>query len=418
MRSKNKFKNLIIFMVLYIILATNISLVYASPQVMIYKDGRFIWIDADSEEARERFRDGILDNKPDTKTEYQILAKKREIEAAPVNVIAKPTNQTITVDGVPTKFRAYNIDGFNYFMLRDIAHVFKETKAQFEVGWDQARFAINLETGKSYTGAGVGFDMKTPHIEEKATKSKATIYKNGEEALLLGYTIQGYTYFKLRDLGEELGFGVHWDDINKTIVLLSDKDATLPEPKEEPKEEPKDTPKEESKPEHPDPKYLRAATESEKQKIREDMLALINKERRKEGLHPLVLDDKLIEMAEYKAADMKKLNKGTHSGSYGSFDDLLDMFNINYRTGGENILKSGISAENMFTRWWNSSGHRANMMNPDFRKIGIGLADDKVVTTAFKVVPSDIEHLAIYNKSTGLYEVTAMGYWAAQEFTD
>ena len=242
MRSKNKFKNLIIFMVLYIILATNISLVYASPQVMIYKDGRFIWIDADSEEARERFRDGILDNKPDTKTEYQILAKKREIEAAPVNVIAKPTNQTITVDGVPTNFRAYNIDGFNYFMLRDIAYVFNGTKVQFEVGWDQEKFAINLETGKPYTGAGVGFEMDTPHVEEKGIKSKASIYKDGEEALLLGYTIEGYTYFKLRDLGNELGFDVGYESASQTVVLRSDKDAPLPqaEPEPEPKEEPEE----------------------------------------------------------------------------------------------------------------------------------------------------------------------------------
>lgn len=218
-----KFKTIVALIVLCITLIASMNIANASVMVMIYKDGKLMLVDKDSEEAINHYRQ----------------VKINDIERAPNQVIAKPTSQKITVDGVPTNFRAYNIDGFNYFMLRDIAYVFNGTKVQFEVGWDQEKFAINLETGKPYTGAGVGFEMDTPHVEEKGIKSKASIYKDGEEALLLGYTIEGYTYFKLRDLGNELGFDVGYESASQTVVLRSDKDAPLPqaEPEPEPKEE-------------------------------------------------------------------------------------------------------------------------------------------------------------------------------------
>ncbi len=221
-----KFKTIVALIVLCITLIASMNIANASVMVMIYKDGKLMLVDKDSEEAINHYRQ----------------VKINDIERAPNQVIAKPTSQKITVDGVPTNFRAYNIDGFNYFMLRDIAYVFNGTKVQFEVGWDQEKFAINLETGKPYTGAGVGFEMDTPHVEEKGIKSKASIYKDGEEALLLGYTIEGYTYFKLRDLGNELGFDVGYESASQTVVLRSDKDAPLPqaEPEPEPKEEPEE----------------------------------------------------------------------------------------------------------------------------------------------------------------------------------
>lgn len=221
-----KFKTIVALIVLCITLIASMNIANASVMVMIYKDGKLMLVDKDSEEAINHYRQ----------------VKINDIERAPNQVIAKPTSQKITVDGVPTNFRAYNIDGFNYFMLRDIAYVFNGTKVQFEVGWDQEKFAINLETGKPYTGAGVGFEMDTPHVEEKGIKSKASIYKDGEEALLLGYTIEGYTYFKLRDLGNELGFDVGYESASQTVVLRSDKDALLPqaEPEPEPKEEPEE----------------------------------------------------------------------------------------------------------------------------------------------------------------------------------
>jgi hypothetical protein len=51
------------------------------------------------------------------------------------------------VNGQSVAFNAYNIDGNNYFKLRDLAYALNGTEKQFEVGWDGAANAISLTSG-------------------------------------------------------------------------------------------------------------------------------------------------------------------------------------------------------------------------------------------------------------------------------
>lgn len=301
-----------------------------------------------------------------------ILASSRGSFASqnmPKGVEANPISQKVSVDGKEVGFRAFNIEGHNYFMLRDLAYVLKDTKAQFEVVWNEEKFAINLETGKKYSGPSLGFEMKSPPSKKTGYKSRAKIYKDKKQAFLLAYTIEGKTYFKLRDLAKEMDFLVDWDSKNQEVIIKSDLNKTSPEV------------------------YLvKKKEKGKKQEMKEEMLELINEARRKEGLEPLSLNNKLIEMAKFKAQDMKNLGKLSHNGSYGSFKDLLSLYEINYSSSGENILMGGSSSQQMFNMWWKSPGHRANMMNPEYKKIGIG----------FKSIS----------------EINRSGYWAVQEFTD
>jgi hypothetical protein len=59
---------------------------------------------------------------------------------------ASPTTSAITLDGKDVSFTAYNIDGNNYFKLRDIGAAF-----DFGVTWDGAKQTISIDTGKGYT---------------------------------------------------------------------------------------------------------------------------------------------------------------------------------------------------------------------------------------------------------------------------
>jgi hypothetical protein len=56
------------------------------------------------------------------------------------------TTSKITLDGKEVKFTAYNIDGNNYFKLRDIGEAF-----DFDVTWDGAKNTIVIDTSKGYT---------------------------------------------------------------------------------------------------------------------------------------------------------------------------------------------------------------------------------------------------------------------------
>lgn len=59
---------------------------------------------------------------------------------------ATPTDSKITLDGKEVSFTAYNIDGNNYFKLRDIGAAFN-----FGVDWDGENNTIVIDTSKGYT---------------------------------------------------------------------------------------------------------------------------------------------------------------------------------------------------------------------------------------------------------------------------
>jgi uncharacterized protein YkwD len=53
--------------------------------------------------------------------------------------------------------------------------------------------------------------------------------------------------------------------------------------------------------------------------------------------------------------------------------NLLQTIGYKYTTTGENIAYNTSDPVELFTQWWNSPGHRANMMNTSYTKVGIGV---------------------------------------------
>ena len=47
------------------------------------------------------------------------------------------------------------------------------------------------------------------------------MYLDENQISLKAYTIDGSTYFKLRDLGEAMGFDVGWDSAGGNIVITA-----------------------------------------------------------------------------------------------------------------------------------------------------------------------------------------------------
>lgn len=103
------------------------------------------------------------------------------------------------------------------------------------------------------------------------------------------------------------------------------------------------------------------------------VLKIVNDERAKQGLKALVLDKQLNNVAQLKAEDMKKNNYFDHnSPTLGSPFDLMRSQGVSYRTAGENIAAGQQSAEAVMNSWMNSSGHRANILNKNYTKLGVG----------------------------------------------
>lgn len=100
---------------------------------------------------------------------------------------------------------------------------------------------------------------------------------------------------------------------------------------------------------------------------------IVNVERAKRGLPALRMDGKLTEVAQLKAQDMVKNKYFSHtSPSFGSPFEMMQKFGISYSYAGENIARGQDSPEEVMADWMQSSGHRSNILNPNFDTIGVG----------------------------------------------
>ena len=139
--------------------------------------------------------------------------------ASAANVVASPQN--LSVDGVDADCDKYNIDGSNYFKLRDLAQLLSKTDSRFSVSFDEQSNAVTVVSGKEYTP--VGGELARGRDQSKtAVVSKQSILIDGKAADGLSvYNIGGNNYFKLRDLGDALGFTVDYDADSNTAIVLS-----------------------------------------------------------------------------------------------------------------------------------------------------------------------------------------------------
>ena len=110
------------------------------------------------------------------------------------------------------------------------------------------------------------------------------------------------------------------------------------------------------------------------------VLNLVNKHRRENGLKELTLNSNLSNVAQIKANDMKSNNYFSHtSPTYGSPFDMIKQFGISYKTAGENIAKGQKTPEAVVNAWMNSEGHRANILNSNYTQMGLGYTANGVV---------------------------------------
>lgn len=105
------------------------------------------------------------------------------------------------------------------------------------------------------------------------------------------------------------------------------------------------------------------------------MLDLINQERAKAGAAPLQVDMRLVESARVKSKDMITNNYFSHTSPvYGSFSALIRKYAPDYTYLGEN-LAGNRQVGAAHTALMNSDGHRRNILNPNYKYIGIGIVE-------------------------------------------
>lgn len=110
--------------------------------------------------------------------------------------------------------------------------------------------------------------------------------------------------------------------------------------------------------------------------MQSEMLGYVNAERAKANLAPLTLDKALCDGAYLKSKDMADNNYFSHtSPTYGSPFDMMKSLGITYRMAAENIAKN-TSVSGAHKAFMNSSGHRANILQAGFTKVGFGFVQE------------------------------------------
>lgn len=141
-----------------------------------------------------------------------------EGQAPDASGMAYASTQTVEVDGRKMTFQMYALrdaggNDTNYVKLRDVAFALTGTDARFNVEWSAQR-GIYVTPGLAYIM--VGGEMDTPFSGDRPyTRMNDTTDIDGEAVALQAFTLtddagNGYTYYKLRDLGQALGFHVGW----------------------------------------------------------------------------------------------------------------------------------------------------------------------------------------------------------------
>lgn len=107
-----------------------------------------------------------------------------------------------------------------------------------------------------------------------------------------------------------------------------------------------------------------------------EVVELINDIRAQYGLGQLSIDTELSRVARIKSQDMRDKGYFSHqSPTYGSPFDMMTSFGIKYRTAGENIAMGYRTPESVVDGWMNSEGHRKNILNGSFTRIGMGYVE-------------------------------------------
>lgn len=108
-----------------------------------------------------------------------------------------------------------------------------------------------------------------------------------------------------------------------------------------------------------------------------EVVALTNEERRRNGLPALAMHPRLMEAARLHAGQMaahRRLAHTINGATYPTMQSRLEVAGYSYLRASENIAWNQRSAREVIVTWMNSSGHRANILDPAVTEMGAAMA--------------------------------------------
>lgn len=197
-----------------------------------------------------------------------------------------------------------------------------------------------------------------------ASPSTHHITVDGVPVSVEAYNIDGNNYFQLRDLARLVGFNVTWDNTTRTVEIDTDAgDSELEQPATT------TTPGD--------------ATDTDLDRIREEIVEQTNALRRENGLPALTMDDDLMHAAQVRAEEAAANLAYRHERPDGSDNDTV-LQHTGTLLMGENMGMKDLSGQSLdelaglqVDSWEQSDGHCRNMLHTIYHSMGTGVAQDE-----------------------------------------
>ena len=136
------------------------------------------------------------------------------------SISATRSMANMLVNGERVTVTGYTVNDSNYFKVRDIAMLLRNTPSKFNVSWDGNLNAIMIDTHSDYVA--IGGELSS-EIEQdmNVVENNTPIYVDGRRTAITAYNINGSSYFKIRDIADATGFEIQWDGNSQTINLIT-----------------------------------------------------------------------------------------------------------------------------------------------------------------------------------------------------
>lgn len=221
--------------------------------------------------------------------------------------------------------------------------------------------------------------LGTPSVVQAASIDDFSTQLNGKVI-----TISGNSQDEIKDKLKKYGINLDNIDLQKcpgfSSVVIPGTEIEVPEVEKPEVEVPEVEAPEVEKPEVEVPDVEKPGQSEEENgnsgtetelSYAEQVVKLVNEERAKYGLSPLTIDKSVESAALVRSKEIEKSFSHTRpNGS--SFSTVLKEQGVNFMGAGENIAWGQKSPEEVMQGWMNSEGHRANILNAKFTKIGVG----------------------------------------------
>lgn len=116
-------------------------------------------------------------------------------------------------------FDCFNVDGTNYFAIRDVAKLLNNSDYSFNIAYDNENNCVAIDKNDNYISTGAEFNKSIGKKKSKKNPETFDVICDGVKFSLKAYNINDRNYVSLRDICHILGLNTQWNTNTKSIEL-------------------------------------------------------------------------------------------------------------------------------------------------------------------------------------------------------